>query len=394
MTTRTQTESHFAIPLAVPNMSQLEADYLLECISSNFVSSVGPFVLRFEDLCASLSGFPYAVATNTGTSALHVALTALGVRGGDLVVMPSYTFIGTANAVRACGADPWLLDVEYETWGLNPELLEYELERNTLTKGGELWHRQLDRRVSAVIAVCAVGHPPRLHEAEDVAHSRGIPLLVDAAGAAGVEYLGQKLGSSVSHAILSFNGNKTLTAGGGGAVLTQDHAIADRVRHLSTTARTGEDYVHDATAFNYRQTNIQAAVGCAQLERAQELIERKRAIDQGYRAAWRETDFGLEPFPRAEWASSTCWMTGALLPVDWADGVPLSVSHLARQGIQARSFWKPMHLQTPYLDCPRSEMEVTNSLWSRVLTLPSSTSLKVDEQQQVIQAVFEGVTRP
>ena len=353
----------------------------------NFVSTVGPFVTTFERLAANLEGFPHCVATNTGTSALHVALKAIGVEHGDLVVMPSYTFIATANAVRMYGAEPWLFDVDAETWGLDPELLATELAGATELRDGRVWHRDLGRRVAAVVAVCAAGQTPRLKEISDVTSAAGMPLLVDAAGAAGAFYRDERLGAAVDHAVLSFNGNKTFTAGGGGAFLTQDESLAARVRHLSTTARIAEDYTHDMEAFNYRLTNIQAAVGCAQLEQADEFLSRKRAIDTAYRTAWEGTQ--LAPFPCAEWAKSSCWMTGAVLPKNGPWTVDEMVEGLAVRGVQARGFWKPMHLQLPYDSCPRTDMTVTDDLWKRVITLPSSTSLMQEDQNQVIAAVLE-----
>lgn len=375
------------IPLAVPNLSGREAEYLQECVETNFVSTVGPFVQTFETMTAELTGFSHAVATNTGTSALHVALKSIGVQHGDLVVMPSYTFIATANAVRMSGAEPWLFDIDPENWGLDPELLANELGRGTESRDGYPWHRQLGRRIAAVVAVCAAGQPPQLKEISAVSSALGIPLLVDAAGAAGATYKGQKLGCSVEHAVLSFNGNKTFTAGGGGAFLSQNEAVARLARHLSTTARTGNDYSHDMEGFNYRLTNIQAAVGCAQLEQANEFLARKRAIDAVYRAAWKGTV--LAPFPRTEWADSACWMTGAVLPPSGSWTVDEMVDALADRGVHARGFWRPMHQQAPYAACPQTTMAVTDSLWARVLALPSSTSLGPEDQNRVRNSVLE-----
>jgi len=375
------------IPLAVPNLSGREAEYLQECVATNFVSTVGPFVQTFEAMAAEVTGFSNAVATNTGTSALHVAMTALGVQRDDLVVLPSYTFIATANAVRMCGAEPWLFDMDDVSWGIDPELLASELARATRLRDGSVWHKQLKRRISAVVAVCAAGQPPRLQDIVEVTSAAGIPLLVDAAGAAGATYENKSLGAVVDHAVLSFNGNKTFTAGGGGAFLTQDESVARRVRHLSTTAKTAEDYTHDMEGFNYRLTNIQAAIGCAQLEQADEFLSRKRAIDAAYRGAWIGTPLG--PFPNTEWAKSSCWMSGAVLPQSGHWTVAEMVGELAARGVQARGFWKPMHLQPPYASCPRTTTIVTDDLWKRVLTLPSSTSLTQEEQNEVIADVFE-----
>ena len=374
------------IPLAVPNLSGREAEYLRTCVTTNYVSTVGPFVQMFEEMAAGLMGFSYAVATNTGTSALHLAMKVLGVRRDDLVVVPSYTFVATANAVRMCGAEPWLFDIDQASWGLDAGLMERELARTTEMRDGSLWHRELGRRVGLVVAVCAAGQPPRLDEIIEVSSRLGVPLLVDAAGAAGALYKDRGLGSSAPHAILSFNGNKTFTAGGGGAFLTHDETLSKWALHLSTTARTGDGYSHDVEGFNYRQTNVQAAVGCAQLEQADEFLSRKRAVDAAYRNAWEGTN--LTHFPTTAWAESSCWMTGAVLPKGASLTVDQMVAELAASGIQARGFWKPMHLQQPYALCPRTTMSVTDELWRRVLALPSSTSLTQEDQDHVIAAVL------
>lgn len=378
------------IPLAVPNLSGHESEYLSQCVSSNFVATIGPFISTFEVLTGELSGFPHAIATNSGTSALHVALTALGVKPNDLVILPSYTFVATANAVRMCGANPWLIDIEEENWGLDPDLLAAQIAQLTIRRNGHLWHRQLNRRVSAIIAVCAAGQPPRLTELTEVAAAANIPFLLDAAGAAGSEYEGRKLGASVSHAILSFNGNKIFTAGGGGVFLSNSLEVANFVRHLSSTARVGDDYTHNALGFNYRMNNIQAAVGCAQLEQAAKFLQRKREIDSSYRAAWKGTS--LTSFPHTDQTNSNCWMTGAVLPRNSCQRIGEVISELSSRGVQSRGFWKPMHLQEPYADCPRSRMRVTDDLWPRVLTLPSSTSLSIADQRTVIEATLAVTT--
>lgn len=371
------------IPLAEPNLTGREAEYLLECVSSNFVSTVGPFVKAFEELACSVSGYAHGIATNTGTSALHVVLTALGVRRHDLVILPTYTFIASANAVRACGADPWLFDIETDTWGLDVGLLRAELQGKAAREGGVWVHRHSNRRISALLAVCPAGNAPNLAELYELCQDMELPLVVDAAGAAGLQYRGAKLGESAEHAVLSFNGNKTFTAGGGGMVLTRDEKLADRVRHLSTTARVSRDYLHDAVGFNYRMTNLQAAVGCAQLERADDFLAIKHTVDRRYRSGWQGGC--LHPFPRGDALSSTYWMTGAVLPRGHHMSVPDVVHYLAEHGIEARGFWRPIHLQPPYVGAPRTRMPVSDKLWPQVLVLPSSTSLTSDDQNYVVR---------
>ena len=371
------------IPLAIPSLNGNEAQYLQECITTGFVSSVGAFVDRFEALVAEAAGCAQAVATSAGTTGLHAALAAVDVAPGDLVIIPSLTFIATANAVAQTGATPWLMDVTRESWTLDPALLEHELSHATQTQGGALIHRATGRRVAAIVPVHTLGLPADMDPITDTARRYGLPVVADAAAALGATYRGRavgKLGADLS--VFSFNGNKTLTAGGGGAVVGDDASLVKLVRHLTTTARVGEDYDHDRAGFNYRMTNLQAAVGCAQMERLDALVNAKRAIDAGYR---RElAGLGLDFFPKPDWAESACWFTGICVDdrTDW-------IARLRAKGIGARSFWKPMHLQAPFVDSPRTAMPVSDSVWGRVLTLPCSTSLSEQDFQTVVAAIRE-----
>lgn len=343
------------------------------------------YVTRFEDLVAVTTGAHHVVATSAGTSAIHGALLVVGVRPDDLVTKPSCTAIATANAVRMCGAEPWLLDVARDTWTLDPGLLEDELRSKTVRTPEGLVHRETGRVVHTVLPVAAVGHPPEMDSILAVSSAYSLPKVLDSAAAIGAIYKGRPLGAIADVSTLSFNGNKTLTAGGGGAVLLHDALVAARVRHLSTTARVSSGYDHDESGFNYRLTNIQAAVGCAQLEQVNHLVSAKRQIDSGYREAWVGTSLGV--FPRSEWADSACWMSGLVVPLDGSVGAEVLVERLAADAVAARLFWRLMHLQRPYANSPRSKMAVSDGLWQRVVTLPCSASLSKADQDTVIRAV-------
>jgi len=375
------------IPLCIPNLTGRESEYLQECLTSGFVSSVGPFVKRFESLVAEAVGVHDAVATCSGTCALHVALVAAGVRPGDLVIAPSFTFIATANAIAACGAIPWLFDVSSDTWCLDSHLLEDTLARETRKVGGGCFHKATGQRIAALTPVFTLGLVPDMARYRAVADYYGLPLVVDAAAALGANRHGASWGGLADMAVVSFNGNKIVTAGGGGAVVGNDRETLTRVRHLTTTARVDADYNHDAIGFNYRLTNLCAAVGCAQLERLSEFVAAKRRIRDTYHDGL--ADFAsLEFFPEAPEKGNVCWLSGAVLP----EGGPLVntvVQHLATRGIEARAFWKPIHLQQPYLQAPRTSMAVTEGLWRRVVTLPCSTDLNPVDQQLVVAAVRE-----
>ena len=263
MTADTQT----MIPLAAPDLTGNEARYLQDCITSTYVSSIGPFVDQFESMVSAATGAEAAVATSSGTAGLHVALVAVGVRRDDLVILPSFTFIASANAIAQCGAEPWLFDVTTESWTLDPTLLRVQLERETRSEGGGRIHKSSGKRIAAIMPVHTLGLPADMDSIVQIGRDMGIPIVADAAPAIGASYKNRPMGQcGADLSVLSFNGNKTVTSGGGGAVIGDDGEALNLVRHLSSTARAGADYDHDQAGFNYRMTNLQAAVGCAQLE--------------------------------------------------------------------------------------------------------------------------------
>ena len=365
----------------MPDLGERELAYLQECITSSYVSSVGPFVGRFEKGLCAATGSDFAVSTSSGTSALHLALMAVGTRPGDLVVLPTYTFIASANAIRHAGADPWLMDVSAESWTLDPNLLERCLSEDCARADGALVHRVTGQRVAAIMPVYAVGHPADMDRINEIAASFSLPVIADAAGAIGARYRGRPLGLLATVSALSFNGNKTITTGGGGAVLTNDAELADRVRHVSSTARRGAAYMHDAVAFNYRMTNVEAAVGCAQLERLADFLTAKLATDRYYRDTLADLAW---PFPSAEWAQSSHWLSGIVLPDAFPGRATWFATSMQATGVDARTFWIPMHLQQPYRDCLSTPMPVVEELWDRVVTLPSSSGISDKDKETVV----------
>lgn len=375
------------IPLAEPNLSGNEARYLAQCVATNFVSSVGPFVTRFEAMVAEAAGCAGAVATSSGTAALHASLVALGVNPGDIVVVPALTFVATANAIAYCHARPLFLDVAADSWTLDPAQLRQFLRESCEKRQGVLTHRESGARVAAVIAVHTLGHPADMEPIETLCAEAGLALLADAAAALGASYRDRPAAARGTLAAISFNGNKTVTCGGGGAVVSNDLDLLKAVRHLTTTARVGADYDHDRVGFNYRMTNLEAAVGCAQLERLGEFAARKRAIAERYDQALAGMA-GIRPFPRAPWARSACWFGGFVAGQECAFPGGEIIDRLADRGIGARRFWKPMHLQAPFAQCPRGPLPVTERVWERIVTLPSSTGLTQAQQDAVIGAVM------
>jgi len=378
------------IPLAVPNLSGNEARYLAECVETTFVSSVGPFVDRFEADVARASGASQGVAVSSGTTGLHVALVALGVGHGDLVILPSLTFIASANAIAHCGAMPWLFDVREDSWTLDCEALSRGLESETECKKDGVFHRASGRRVAAIMPVHTLGLPADMDPIVEIARRFGVPVVADAAAALGARYRERAVGAiGADLSVFSFNGNKTVTAGGGGAVVGEDAALCARVKHLSTTARAGADYEHDAVGFNYRMTNLQAAVGCAQLERLDDFVAAKRRIAQNYEDALASLS-GVSSFPAPPWAESACWFSGIVLR---SKPAMAAVKAMREFGIGCRPFWKPIHLQHPYADAPIYELQVCDRIHDRILTLPCSTHLAEEDQQLVIDRLRDWITR-
>lgn len=376
------------IPLAVPHLGGNEARYLQECVDTNFVSTVGPFVDRFESMVAAAAGAPAAVATSAGTTGLHAALLALGVGPGDLVIVPSYTFIASANAVSHCGAEPWLMDIDAGSWTLDADLLERTLQSETHLQNGVMVHRSSGRRVAAILVVYTLGIPADMDRITALAGRFFLPLVADAAAALGATYKGRAIGNiGADLTVFSFNGNKTVTAGGGGAVVSQDQALLATVRHLTTTARVGDGYDHDRVGYNYRMTNLQAAVGCAQMEQLDTFVAAKRRIAEDYNRALSDIA-GVSVFPAPQWGEGACWFGGVVIasPLPTVDEI---IAQLRTAGIAARAFWKPMHLQAPYKKASKTEMTLTDAIWRTVLTLPCSTSLTIDDQAHVIQTFFK-----
>ncbi len=377
------------IPLAIPNLAGNEGKYLQECVTSNFVSSVGPFVNKFEEMVAAKAGGQFCTATSSGTTSLHVSLISVGVQRDCLVIVPSFTFIASVNAVSYCGAVPWLFDIDCESWSLDPALLEQELKKHTFFKDDALIHRPSGRRVAAIMPVYTLGTPADMDRIYSIARDYQLPVIADAAAALGAKYKNRNLAELADLSVFSFNGNKTVTAGGGGAVVGNNNELVDLAHHISTTARVGIEYHHDRVGYNYRMTNIQAAVGCAQLELLDKFIEAKRKIRAGYDDAFKDIK-GIRVFPQPAWAESACWFSGIIIEdSNKFPDVPLICEKLKERGIAARTFWKPIHLQPPYIDAPRTKMDVSDEIWAKILTLPCSTSLTETDQKYVSQSVKE-----
>lgn len=372
------------IPLAEPTLDGHEARYLQECVTSGFVSSAGPFVSRFETEFAEAVGSANAVACASGTAALHVALRLAGAGPGALVAVSDFTFIASANAVRYTGADILLVDSEPDTWNMNTELLRDEIVRRA----------RIGAPIPDVVEIVHVlGHPARIEPLLEVRDRFGIVLVEDAAEALGAvgDVKGRQVGTVGALGCYSFNGNKVITSGGGGMIVSADAGLAAEAAHLCTQAKApGDQYIHDTVAYNYRLTNLAAAVGIAQLERLPDRLRAKRALA----ARYDELLDGLpvSPPPRADWAEPTFWLYSVLLGRDAPDPSAL-VAAMASQQVQARRLWPPLHRQRPYRSAQRLAGEVSESIHRRGLSLPSSAHLSAEDQDAVAAALANGLSR-
>lgn len=361
------------LPVAEPDLGELEERYVMEAVRSGWVSSMGPFIERFEKSFASYCGVKHAIALSNGTVAIHIALVARGIGPGDEVIVPDLTFVATAAAVKHAGATPVLVDVRESDWNLDPELVA----------------RAITPKTKAIIAVHLFGHPADMDALRTIAEHHGIFLVEDAAESHGARLSGRRAGALGDASTFSFYGNKLLTTGEGGALLTDDDAYAAHVRYLKDHAmRSEKRYWHAEVGFNYRMTNIQAALGCAQLERLDSMIAKKQQILDWYRAELADVDVRLNPKIGA--AEPVCWLVALTLPVGTSrahrDGVLAKMKAL---GVDGRPFFYPMSAMPPYEGARlvQGDAHVSTSLSERGICLPSSNKLLREDVVRVARAL-------
>ncbi len=364
------------IALHEPEFSGQEWAYVKDCIDTGWVSSVGAYVDRFErDLCA-ITGAKHAVATSNGTAALHICLLLAGVEAGDEVLMPALTFIATANAVSYAHAVPHFVDSEEATLGVDAARLQAYLEQAAERRDGATYNRQTGARIRALVVMHVFGHPCDMEALAALAERWHLVLIEDAAESLGAHYKGRHTGNVGHVAALSFNGNKVVTTGGGGAVLTNDPVLGKRAKHLTTTARVPHrwNFLHDEVGYNYRLPNLNAALGCAQLENLPSFIERKRRLAARYDAAFAGVA-GLRFLREPEGCLGNYWLNAIVLDTAQAAQRDDLLAALNDAGYMSRPLWTLMHRLPMYAACPRMPLPTAESLEARVINIPSSPKL-------------------
>ena len=379
-----------SIPLSAPEIRGNEWNYVKDCLDSGWVSSVGKYVERFEQMIAGTLGMPSAVATSSGTSALHVALLVSGVQPEDEVLVSTLTFIAPVNAIRYVGAWPVLIDAEPDFWQIDPQKLKSFLTRNCTFTRGELRNRKTGRRVKAVLPVHILGHPCDIETIVSLAREFNLVVIEDASECLGAKYRGQNVGTLGDLACFSFNGNKIITTGGGGAIVTSNPEWAARAKYLTTQAKDDcIEFVHEEIGFNYRLTNLQAAMGCAQLELLDEYVQRKRRTAARYQAELRSIP-GITAMPEAPWALSTFWLYTILVDEDqFGMSARALMKNLEEKGIQTRPLWQPMHRSPVHRPCESTPCQVADWLHARALSLPCSVGLTESDQNYVISSIAD-----
>ncbi len=361
-------------PLHEPYFGGEEEANVLDCVRSGWVSSVGSYVDQFEQDLAAYTGAKHAIVTMNGTAALHLCYMLSGVQAGDEVLCPSLTFVATANTIRYCDATPHFVDVDEARLTVCPEKLRSYLEAVAEMQGDVCVNKQTGAPIRALVVMHTFGLPADLAALSALCDAYNIALIEDAAESLGSFYKGVHTGNHGRCSALSFNGNKILTTGGGGAILTNDVALAKRAKHLSTTAKQPHPYayIHDKVGYNYRMPNLNAALGVAQLKQLPDFLKAKRTLAERYQALCEALE-GIEFIAEPEQCQTNYWLNAIKLPDAASKAALLDALH-ARQ-IFARPIWQPMHLLDIYKDCPRAPLPNTEALAERVVNLPSSVGL-------------------
>ena len=357
------------VPLHAPSFHGNERKYVRDCIDTGWVSSIGKYVEKFEEMVAQFTGAAHAIATVNGTSALHIALLLSNVDPDDEVLCPAFSFVATANSIVYCGAHPVFMDCDPDTLGMDPEKVGAFLEQRCIKKkDGFTYNRSSGRKVKACMPMHAYGYPVNMNPLEGICKANRITIIEDAAEALGSYYKGKHCGTMGLLGVVSFNGNKIITSGGGGMILTDESDLARKAKHLTTTAKVGHpwEYVHDQVGFNYRMPNINAALGCAQLEALPGFLAQKRKQAESLRACLKGSEEIKVLQPETDEVNN--WFNLIEIDPDCRDDV---LKSLNETGIQARAAWTPLCDMPPYEKYERFEIATARDLFRSIICLPN-----------------------
>ena len=367
------------IPLSVPNIAGNEWKYVKDCLDTGWISSVGSYVNQFEQMVADFAGAKYGIAAVNGTAALHIALLLAGVKQDDYVILPNLTFVASANSIKYLGAEPLLIDADPALWQMDLDLLEEFLENETDIKDGSLIYIRDGRRIGAIMPVHILGNMCDMDRFLSIVEKYPLPIVEDATEALGTSYKKKHAGTFSPLGCFSFNGNKIISTGGGGVIVTDDEALAKHAKHITTTAKASADeYYHDEVGYNYRLVNLLAAVGVAQMEQLPGFIKRKKEAVQFYKQAFA----GIADIQYQQELPDT-QTNGWLFTIQTSRQQHL-LEHLNAKKILSRRFWMPMNKLPMYKDCPYiQQKDAADHIYNTCLSIPCSTSI-TDEQLEIV----------
>jgi perosamine synthetase len=371
------------IPLSVPNIAGNEWKYVKDCLDTGWISSVGSYVTKFEQMVADFTGVKYGVAAVNGTAALHISLLLSGVKQNDYVILPNLTFVASANSIKYLGAEPLLIDADPNLWQMDLDLLEEFLAMQTEEKGGSLFYKKNGRRIGAIMPVHILGNMCDMDRFLSIVKKYPLPIVEDSTEALGTTYKGKSAGSFSPLACFSFNGNKIISTGGGGVIVTDDEALAKHAKHITTTAKASADeYFHDEVGYNYRLVNVLAAIGVAQMEMLPSFIKRKRECTAFYKkelAGVGDIRFQQE-LPDVK--------TNAWLITIQTDKQQQLLNHMNANQVLCRRFWLPMNRLPMYKDCEYiQQKDNAGYIYSTCVSIPCSTNITDEDMAVVVKEI-------
>ncbi len=376
------------IPLCEPYISGNEWNYIKSCLDDNWVSSIGKYVDEFEKKIAEYTNSLYAIATVNGTAALHISLLICGIKPNDEILTSNLTFISPANAIRYVGAWPVFIDAEPNHWQIDIDKLTDFITNKCKWENGSLINKISKRIVTAILPVNILGHPIDIDSIKKIADKYNLKIIEDCTESLGAKYYGKISGSVSNVSCFSFNGNKLITTGGGGMIVTNDQKLAEYAKHLTTQAKSpGIEYIYNEIGYNYRLTNLQAAMGVAQMEKIDQFINSKIKIAKKYNSSLQNIP-SVTTMKEASWAESVWWMYTILVGDHNDDSSRKLLDILDKQNIQTRPIWQPMHLSPVHFDSQSTDCSVSEILYKKGLSLPCSVGLNENDQNSVISKIL------